>query len=128
MNEFAIPPFVMAGISLYLALTHFIYFLILPRKNRRLYLLFALVALATAFYDIMEGRLYLATSFDEGISLQLAQFLAICPVTISIFLLVFEFLELIWKPWHYFIISVLSVMSIVGFLFPSSVFVAWLST
>ena len=97
MNTFSIPPLIMAGIASYLALTHFIYFLILPPKDRRLHLIFALLALGITLYDILQAQIYSATSFEQGIPLQAWQFLIIGPVTILIFLLVFEFLELPWK-------------------------------
>jgi PAS domain S-box-containing protein len=75
MSALSIPTVVMASISFYVGLYHFlIYF---RRRQRREDLTFALLCLATGFYDIFCAGLYSATSVAEGARWQRLQFIAL---------------------------------------------------
>ena len=75
MSTLSIPAIVMASISFYVGLYHLlIYF---RRRQHREDLTFALLCLATGFYDVFCAGLYSATSVAEGVQWQRAQFIAL---------------------------------------------------
>ena len=75
MSAQSIPTVVMASISFYVGVYHFlIYF---RRRQHREDLTFALMFLTTGFYDVFCAGLYSATSVAEGVQWQRAQFIAL---------------------------------------------------
>jgi len=75
MSVLSIPTVVMASISFYVGLYHLlIYF---RRRQHREDLTFALMCLATSFYEVCCAGLYSATSVAEGAQWQRMQFIAL---------------------------------------------------
>jgi PAS domain S-box-containing protein len=75
MSALSIPAVVMASVVFYVGLYHFlIYF---RRRQHREDLTFALLCLATGFYDVFCAGLYSATSVAEGAQWQRLQFITL---------------------------------------------------
>jgi PAS domain S-box-containing protein len=81
MSALSIPTVVMASVAFYVGLYHLlIYF---RRRQHREDLTFALMCLATGFYDAFCAGLYSATSVAEGAQWQRLQFIALAFLTIA---------------------------------------------
>ncbi len=89
MNGFSIPPLLMAGIALYVALYHLLIFT--QRKRFRAHLTFALSCLAMGVYAVMCAGLYNATSVVEGAQWQRAQVVALAVVSIALLWFVVDY-------------------------------------
>jgi PAS domain S-box-containing protein len=75
MSVLSIPTVVMASVAFYVGLYHF--FIYFRRRQRRKDLAFALLCLATGFYDVFCAGLYSATSVAQGVQWQRLQFIAL---------------------------------------------------
>src|SRR5512136_878745 len=81
MSALSIPTVVMASVAFYVGLYHLlIYF---RRRQHREDLTFALMCLATGFYDVFCAGLYSATSVAAGAQWQRLQFIALAFFTIA---------------------------------------------
>src|SRR5512136_426518 len=79
MSALSIPTVVMASVAFYVGLYHLlIYF---RRRQHREDLTFALMCLATGFYDVFCAGLYSATSVAEGVQWQRLQLIALAVFT-----------------------------------------------
>jgi hypothetical protein len=81
MSALSIPTVVMASISFYVGVYHFLMYF--RRRQRREDLTFALLCLANGFYDVFCAGLYSATSVAEGVQWQRLQFIALAFFTTS---------------------------------------------
>jgi hypothetical protein len=90
MSIVSVPAVVMAGITFYVSLYHWL--LYMRRTENRVNLTFALTCLAVGLYDVASAGLYQATSVAEGALWQRMQFIAAALLTAAFFWFAMDYL------------------------------------
>jgi len=88
MKWYAVPPAIMAGICFIIGMYYILYFL---RMKKRLHLYFALTCFSLFLYDMSCAGLYNASSVNQGIYWQKANFIFISLISVILFLFILEF-------------------------------------